>query len=78
MRLTVDGFLEEAKAVGADIPMLENLGEDGYKQVIAMGVRNFCAETGQAADLALAEQFRYQKFGMLDKILGTDFVEADF
>ncbi|MDQ1257653.1 MAG: hypothetical protein QG656_2259 [Candidatus Hydrogenedentes bacterium] len=78
MVLTVDGLLNEAKALGVDLPALAELGLDGHKALIGAGIRDFCAETGKAAGFAFAEQFRYEKIGMLDKLLGGNFIEPDF
>jgi len=78
MVLTVDSLVAEAKAAGADIPLLANTEGDGYKQVIEMGIRRYCADTGAVPKMEYAEQFRYEKLGMLDKLLGTEFVKCDF
>ena len=78
MVLTVDGLIREAEAVGAEVPMLEKLDEEGYRQVITMGIRSFCADIGEQAGMELAEQFRYEKLGMLDKVLKSNFVQPDF
>ena len=78
MVLTVDGLLREAAALGVDVPMLQDLDAQGHRQVIDMGIRKFCADTGAQAGLEYAEQFRYERLGMLDTILGTDFVQPDF
>lgn len=78
MVLTVDSLVAEAQAAGVDIPLLANIDGDGYKQVIEMGMRRYCAETGALAGMAYAERFRYEKLGMLDKLLGTDYVKCDF
>lgn len=78
MVLTVDALVQEARAVGAELPLLDDLGEAGHRDLIAAGVRRWCEETGAARGLAYAEQFRYEKLGMLDSVLGTDFVKPDF
>ncbi len=78
MALTADTLAQEAKAVGAKLPVLENLGEDGYKQLIDTGIRSLCADIGKQAGMELAEQFRYERLGMLDKVMGAEFVELDF
>ena len=78
MVLTVDALVHEAKALGVSLPALDNLPEGGHRQVIDTGIRSYCAEIGRQAGLAFAEQFRYQKLGMLDKLLGADFIEPDF
>jgi LmbE family N-acetylglucosaminyl deacetylase len=78
MVLTVDGLVQEAEALGAEVPLFQNLDSTGYRAIINMGIRKFCAETGARAGLPYAEQFRYQKLGMLDDLLGTSFVQRDF
>jgi LmbE family N-acetylglucosaminyl deacetylase len=78
MALTVDALLAEARALGADISALRSLGPDGHRAVIDAGIRRFCAEIGEQAGMAYAEQFRYEKMGMLDRLLGTSYIEPDF
>lgn len=78
MVLTVDALAKEAAALGADLPLLQNLEDGAYRQIVEMGIRNHCAAVGQAAGFAFAEQFRYEKLGMLDKVLGTQFIRPDF
>ncbi|HOZ48044.1 MAG TPA: PIG-L family deacetylase [Candidatus Hydrogenedentes bacterium] len=78
MVLTVDGLVLEARAAGIDLPILRDVEGNGYRQVIAMGIRNFFGEIGRQAGMEYAEQFRYQKFGMLDMILGTELIKPDF
>lgn len=78
MVLTVDGFMREAKTLGAELPLFKDLPQDGHRAVIDMGVRQFCAATGAKAGMALAEQFRYEKLGSLDKLLGTNLIQPDF
>ena len=78
MELTVDGLCAEAKALGADLPMLDQARQGGFEPLIEMGIRNFCAAVGAARGLACAEQFRYQKLGMLDTVLGLDLIQPDF
>ncbi|MCC6696598.1 MAG: PIG-L family deacetylase [Candidatus Hydrogenedentes bacterium] len=78
MLLTIDGLVQEAKSVGAEIHALANLGPDGHRALIDAAIRSFCAETGEEAGMPYAEQFRYQKLGMLDKVLGTAYVTPDF
>jgi len=78
MELTVDQLRMEAKALGVDIPMLSGDHAQDIEQVIAMGMRSFCAGTGAKAGLQYAEQFRYQKLGMLEQVLGTEFSKPDF
>lgn len=78
MVLTVDALVQEAQAVGAEVPFLSELGTDGHKAVIEMGVRQWCAKVGEEKGFAFAEQFRYEKLGMLDKMLGMSFTHPDF
>ena len=78
MVLTVDGLVEEAKVLGADLPLLQSVDNGGYRQVIEMGIRKFCADVGEKALLLCAEQFRYEKLSTLDNLLGTNFIQPDF
>ncbi len=77
MDLTVDALLQEARTIGADLPIFNDLTPEVRNQLIEAGIRNFCAETAQAKGLAFAERFRYEKFGMLDKLFGMDLVQPD-
>lgn len=78
MVLTVDALVREAHALGVDLPLLENLEEGAHRPLVEMGIRQHCARVGGAAGLEYAEQFRHEKFGMLDMVLGTDFIRPDF
>lgn len=78
MVLTVDALVQEAKTVGVDLPFLQDLGADGHRGVIEMGVRQWCASIGEERGFAYAEQFRYEKLGMLDKVLGMSITKPDF
>lgn len=78
MVLTVDALAQEAEAIGAEVPGLKDLPPGGHRALIDAGVRSWCAETGAARGLDAAERFRYERLGMLDKTLGTAFVQADF
>lgn len=78
MVLTVDGLVQEAEALGADLPLLKDLGPDGHRPLIDAGIRSYCAARGEAHGMAYAEQFRYQKLCMLDELFGTDLVKPDF
>jgi len=78
MALTIDGLVQEAKLLGQDLSGLEGLDREGYGAVISEGVRNYCAAVGQLAGLAFAEQFRYQRLGLLDVILGQQSIKPDF
>ena len=61
--------------VGGD---LDTPGLEGYGAVISEGMRNYCATVGQQAGMDFAEQFRYQRLGMLDIILGQQTTKPDF
>jgi len=78
MILTFDGFLREMETLGAELPLFKDLPPDGYRTIIDMGMRQFCAATGGKAGMAYAEQFRYEKLGSLDKLLGTNLIEPNF
>ena len=78
MVLTVDALTKEAAALGVDLPMLRDTEGSMHRQIIETGIRDHCAKTGQTAGMAFAEQFRYEKLGMLDQLLGTRFIEPDF
>jgi len=78
MVLTMDILVQEAEALGIEVPAFQNLGEDGHRQVIDAGIRALCADVGKQAGMAFAEQFRYQRFGLLDKLMGAELVQRDF
>ncbi|MBN2309523.1 MAG: PIG-L family deacetylase [Candidatus Hydrogenedentes bacterium] len=79
MALTVDGILQEARALGVSVPGLEQAAEAGaHGALMDAGVRAFCARTGAQAGLPVAEQFRYERLGMLDTVLGAPAIEPDF
>jgi hypothetical protein len=78
MVLTLDGFMREAETLGADLPLFRDLPPDGHRAIVDMGLRQFCDATGAKAGMAYAEQFRYEKLGSLDKLLGTDLIQPDF
>ncbi len=78
MVLTVDALIAEAGVLGADVAAFHNMGADGHRALIDAGIRQFCAATGEQAGMPFAEQFRYEKLGMLDRLLGTAYVEPDF
>jgi len=78
MALTVDSLLREGETLGVDLPVLRDAARDGYRTIIDMGIRQFCAAAGAKAGVSYAEQFRYEKLGMLDSLLGTQFVQPDF
>lgn len=78
MALTVDSIAQEAQTLGVDLPALQDLDRAAYQALIESGIRDYCANTGKAADMAFAEQFRYEKMGMLDKVLGMNLIQPDF
>jgi len=78
MVLTVDALIKEAETVGADVDFLRNLGPDGHRGVIEMGVRQWCEKVGEERGFSYAEQFRYEKLGMLEKVLGVPITHPDF
>lgn len=78
MELTLDMLRGEARSLKMDIPLLETDDEDARNQLIEMGIRNFCEQTGRQAGLAFAEQFRYERIGMLERVLGLPPSLSDF
>lgn len=78
MELTVEGLRREAQHLGVDLPLLQGTDSDGHRRVIEMGIRSFCAATGAPAQLPYAELFRYEKFGMIDKLFGGSCIDCDF
>ena len=77
MCFTIDSMVQEAKALGADVPLLADT-EITYQQLIEMGVRRWCAKAGESIGAEYAERFRYQNLGMLDTLLGAGIIERDF
>lgn len=78
MILTLDGLIQEAKVLGADLPILDEAIKNGHEALIGMGIRQYCAAIGEASGFAFAEQFRYEKLGSLDKLFGLDVIRPDF
>ncbi|MCX5757066.1 MAG: PIG-L family deacetylase [Candidatus Hydrogenedentes bacterium] len=78
MALTIDALARESETIGANAAIARDMPPEQYRPIIEMGMRQFCAAAGAKAGMAYAEQFRYEKLGMLDKVLGTNFVEPDF
>ncbi len=78
MELTVDMLAREADALGMDAPMLKHPDAAQRAQLIEMGIRNFCGELGGKAGVAYAEQFRYERVGMLEAVLGLPPGRSDF
>jgi len=78
MELTVDGLRLEAEALGVDASAFQDSSPEGCRKIMDMGIRSFCAGVGEQAGMAYAEQFRYEKLGMLERILGGDIVQPDF
>jgi LmbE family N-acetylglucosaminyl deacetylase len=75
MELTYDGLQREAELLGVDI---SGLAGEGYRPLIEYGVRQYCAAAGQAAGVAYAELFRYERLGMLYLLLGPEQFKSDF
>ncbi len=78
MALTIDGVVQEAKLLGEDVSALEGLDREGYGAIISEAMRNYCKAIGQLAGMEYAEQFRYQRLGLLDAILGQQTIQPDF
>ena len=78
MAFTVDSMIAEAEVLGLELPALRDLGPRGHLALVEAGVRRFWAAVGDKAGMTYAEQFRYEKLGMLDMALGAAFVEPDF
>lgn len=78
MELTFDSIILEAKALGVSLVGLENTGKDVRNQLIAEAVRNYTAEKGKKPGYKHAEQFRYEKFSMLEMIQGHEIVKPEF
>jgi len=78
MELTVDALAREAETLGIDMPMLNNPDKEARNQLIEMGIRNYFSAPGETAGVAYAEQFRYERVGMLEKVLGLPPQGSDF
>lgn len=78
MELTVDSLAIEAKNLGMDVPMLQEDDRETRNQLIEMGIRNYFGDLGSRANVAYAEQFRYERIGMLEKALGMPERPSDF
>ncbi len=78
MALTVDMLAREAAILGLDLPMLDNPDASTRAQLIEMGIRNHFGALGQRIGVAYAEQFRYERIGMLEKVLGLPERGSDF
>jgi len=78
MALTVDMLAREAEILGIDVPMLKNPDADTRAQLIEMGIRNHFGAVGEKAGFAFAEQFRYERIGMIEEILGLPARGSDF
>lgn len=78
MAFIVDSLIAEAGALGADIPILQSRTPDGYLALMEAGIRRLSSAVGDRAGMTYAEQFRYEKLGMLDLALGSAYVEPDF
>ncbi len=78
MELTVDMLAREADALGMDVPMLQSPDAQTRAQLIEMGIRSFCRDRGAATGVSYAEQFRYERVGMLEAVLGLPPRGSDF
>mgnify|MGYP006302919811 CR=1 FL=1 len=78
MELTIDALCAEAQALGAGLLALEEAREKDFNPFIEMAIRDYCAARGEPKGMGCAEQFRYQKLGMLDTILGLNLITPDF
>ncbi len=78
MELTFDSLLFEAKVSGVSLPGLEGISRDQRNLLIANGIRGYTEEVGKKANFSNAEQFRYEKFGYLEMILGQEVCTPDF
>ncbi len=78
MELTVDMLAREAETMDIEVPMLQNPDAEQRAQLIEMGIRNFCGDLGGKTGVAYAEQFRYERVGMLETVLGMPPRGSDF
>ncbi len=78
MDLTFESLLLEAEALGVDLSKMKNFDRETRNQFIATGVKNYTAEVGKHCGYQYAEQFRYEKFGMLETVLGTELIQPEF
>jgi LmbE family N-acetylglucosaminyl deacetylase len=61
MVLTLDLFLDDARAAGVSEALLAHVDPNDYKQWIEMGVRAVDRKLGQELGVAYAEGFRYER-----------------
>ncbi|MCX8066203.1 MAG: PIG-L family deacetylase [Candidatus Hydrogenedentes bacterium] len=78
MQLTFDSLLLEAKCYGISLPGVESLSTEQRNMLIANGVKKYTEEVGRKAGFQNAEQFRYEKFGLLEMVLGQEMINPDF
>jgi len=78
MDLTFDSLVLEAKTLGVNLSGLENAEREMRNQLIADAIRNYTAVKGKELGYKHAEQFRYEKFGMLEMVLGQEIIKPDF
>ncbi len=78
MDLTIDSLVLEAKILGIDLLGLGNAEREIRNQLIADAIRNYTASKGKNLGYKHAEQFRYEKFGMLEMVLGQEITKPDF
>jgi hypothetical protein len=70
--------VQEAENLGVAVDGLQGLTPRQCCETVAAGVREFCAAKGRAHGMGYAEQFRYEKLGILEKHLGRELIAPDF
>ena len=78
MELTFDSIKLEAVTLGIDISGFANVDRDVRNQIIANAVKDYTAEKGKVPGYKHAEQFRYEKFGMIEMVLGQEIIKPEF
>lgn len=78
MDLTFDSLLLEARVSGINLPGIESISKEQRNLLIANGMRSYTESIGKKAGFSNAEQFRYEKFGLLEMVLGQEVCSPDF
>lgn len=78
MELTFDSLILEARTLGVNIPGMEKIDKDVRNQLIADVIKKHTADVGKEVGYRHAEQFRYEKFSMLEKVLGQEIIKPEF
>ncbi|HOK09757.1 MAG TPA: PIG-L family deacetylase [Candidatus Hydrogenedens sp.] len=78
MDLTIDSLLLEASTLGINMDGLKKADRELKNQVITSAIKNYTAEKGRSQGIGHAELFRYEKFGVLELVLGEEIVKPDF